>query len=568
MAARLAAARNDLPLVKTKLAEVLERDPTDVEGLLMEEQLVTAEGDHAGGLALADRAVKSAPWSAMARMRRANQLMFAGQDDKAQEDVSAVLDVQPRFIEAIYLRALLQARKGKFQEASVEMEKLSGAAGKVPQALYYQALLSANLGRQETAVDYARRYNNLVPADPDGVKLLARAELSGKRPDRVVALLANRGDAAPHDAEALDLLGSAYAMMGNGPKATATFQEAVALAPNDATILAHYGITQVQTGAAAAGMVTLGKSLAMAPGTNATAGEAMVSAAMELGDLNRAEAALTTLRSQVGETEGVGILSGLLKQRQGDAEGARAAFAATLKKFPGSVMAKLDLAKVQVLQGQRTEAVAAIGEILAKDPGNQAAVTTYVELLLRENQLPAALQALEAAHAAKPRELVFTVMLADVQTLMKSPDRAIATVMAAKDFGPLSPPLLAVLARAQTAAGKIDEAKASYREVLAIEPKEPGSAQRPGGAAVAQQGAGCSQGGAAGGVGGVTGRLPRDAELGGAGGQYERGGCGAEACRGVAAGPCEHADSDAAEGRHPDAVAALRGGGDGVRGRV
>ena len=163
MGARLAASANDLPAVKAKLAEVLQRDPTDVEGLLMQEQLVTAQGDHAEGLSLADRAVKSAPWSAMARMRRANQLMFAGQDDKAQEDVSAVLEVQPRFIEAVYLRALLLARKGKFQEATVEMEKLSSAAQRLPQALYYQAMLAANLGHQETAIDFARGTTTWYP---------------------------------------------------------------------------------------------------------------------------------------------------------------------------------------------------------------------------------------------------------------------------------------------------------------------------------------------------------------------------------------------------------------------
>ena len=210
--------------------------------------------------------------------------------------------------------------------------------------------------------------------------------------------------------------------------------------------------------------------MVLSKGANPTAGEALVSAAMDLGDLDRAEAVLATLKSQVGETEGVGILTGLLRQRRGDAEGARAVYVATLKKFPASIMAKLDLAKVLVLQGQRTEAVAAIGEILAKEPGNQVAVTTYVELLLRENQLPAALQALEAARNAKPREVAFTVMLADVQTLMNTPDRAIATINAAKEAGPLSPPLLTALARAQAAAGKPDDAKASYRQALAAEP--------------------------------------------------------------------------------------------------
>ncbi len=470
--ARLAAARGDFPATEAKVDEVLRLDPAQIDALLMKEQLVTSKGDHEAGLALADRAVASAPWSAMARMRRANQLMFKGEDAKAQGDIDAVLEVQPRFIEAVYLKALIMARKGRFQDAAIEMDRLSSAAAKFPQALYYQAMLSQNLGRAETAVDFARRYYNLVPGDPDGVRLLARTELATKRPDQAMTLLEKAVAGGQADAETLDLLGSAYAMQGVAAKALETFRKASTLAPNDSGILAHYGVTQVQLGQIADASATLERSIELSPVVNPTAGEALVSAALGLGDVKRAETALAQLKAKVGDTEGVGILEGLIRVRQNEPEAARIAFAATLKRFPGSSLAKLNLARVIVGQGHRAEGMAMMAEILAKSPADSGTLESYVPLLIREKQLPPALQVLEAAHAARPEQIAFTVMLGDVLTLMGNPQRAITVLTPEPGTVAPSLPILAALARAQTGAGQLDAAKATYREVLRRTPTD------------------------------------------------------------------------------------------------
>ena len=180
IAARLAAARGDLALTTAKVEDVLKRDPAQVEALLMQEQLLTAKGDRKAALDFANRAVATAPWSAMARIRRANQFIFTGQDAKAQADVDAVLEVQPRFYEAIYLNGVLMARAGRFADAAIELVKLDSVVQRMPQALYYQGLVAARLGQVESAVDFARRYNKAVPQDPDGVRLLARVGAYGE----------------------------------------------------------------------------------------------------------------------------------------------------------------------------------------------------------------------------------------------------------------------------------------------------------------------------------------------------------------------------------------------------
>ena len=84
---------------------------------------------------------------------------------------------------------------------------------------------------------------------------------------------------------------------------------------------------------------------------------------------------------------------------------------------------------------------------------------------MQDRQFPPAAQALTVAHAAQPNEMGFTVMLSDVLTMMGDPQKAIATLRVTKDQVP-PVPILAALARAQAAAGQLEEAKASYREIL------------------------------------------------------------------------------------------------------
>ena len=469
IAARLAAAKNDFAGTEAHVDEALKRDPTEIEALLMKENLLTSKNDRAGALVVADRAVASAPWSAMARIDRANQLLFAGQDAKAQQDVDAVLAVQPRFSEAVYLNGVLMARHGKFAEAAIQLGKLDTANIRSPQALYYQGLIAARLGQTESAAEYARRYNAMVPADPEGRRLLAETELAAKRPERALPVLEKAMADGQNDAATLDLLGRTYIALGNRPAALATFSSAAGLAPDDPNILAHLGLSQMQSGEARDATASLERSLAAAPGSTPAA-EALVAASIDVGDIPKAQAALAKLRAQAGETEMVGVLTGMIRFRSNDLEGAQAAFTETLRAFPGSVDAKLNLARVLIRTNRRAAGVAMMGELLAKNPTNMLVLGDYLQILAQDNQLPTAVQALEAARKADPKQPLFASMLSDTYVAMGNQDRAITMLAGIAPPDQLPPILLGPLARAQVAAGRIDDAKNTYRTLLAATP--------------------------------------------------------------------------------------------------
>ena len=188
--------------------------------------------------------------------------------------------------------------------------------------------------------------------------------------------------------------------------------------------------------------------------------------------MDKAEVALNRLRTQAGETESVGILTGMLRLGKLDLDGGRAAFANTLKQFPDSINAKLNLAKVLILQGRRPEGEALLKEILAKDPANIPALNTLVQILVGDNQFPQAQQVVEAARVAAPANKGFTAMLSDLIVRSGDPRRAVAMLQAMRNTEELPPILLGALGRAQAAAGLTDEAKNVYRDLLKATPSD------------------------------------------------------------------------------------------------
>lgn len=471
IAARVAAARGDYAQTEARVDEVLKRDPTQIDALLMKQQIVTARDDHAAALDLAERAVKSAPYSAMSRIRHATELLYARRDEAAKADVDFVLDIQPRFVEAVYLKGILFARAGKYADAAVELEKLDSVLGRFPQALYYRALVAANLGQAETAVAFARRYNTLVPEDPDGIRLVARSDLAARAPEHAIPILERAAASGHADAELLDLLGAAYGNLGNTPAAIAAFTAAAKLAPNDPTILTHLGLAQIQSGSVAEAAGTLMRTTEIAPAQPVPL-EALVSAAIGEGDIAKAEAALAKLRTQAGDTQAVGTLTGMIQVRKQNLDGARVAFAETLRRFPASLSAKLDYARVLVLQGRRLDGMALMAEILTQDPAHIRTLNTYIPLLVQNRQTDKVVATMDTAHKADPRQAGFTATLADALVLSGDAKRAVDVLTAVRVAGPLPPLLLASLARAQAAAGQADEAKANFSDVIALLPDD------------------------------------------------------------------------------------------------
>jgi putative PEP-CTERM system TPR-repeat lipoprotein len=467
-AARLAFAGNDLTTAEQKIARALQLAPKRPDTLMLKGQVLVAKGDLEAALTAFDAALEAAPKYAQARLERANVRLTLNRDAAAKEDVDIILATQPNSAGGTYLQAVLMTRAKNDAGADAAFQKLSGVMARFPRSYYFQAIAKYNLGQVEQATDSIVRYVQRYSSDPEGVKLLARILLSSGRTDRAIEALGSAVRAGVADADMLDLLGRAYAISGRNQQAVSSFNQASAMAPENADILSRLGTARLDSGDAAGAARDFQRSLALQPGQANTA-EALVVAALAAGDVDKASAALETLRKQGGDSETVGLLNTTLLIRQQNLAGARTQLEGLLQTNPNLTRARIQLAQLLMLQGQQPEAEKILAAILAKEPANGAALSALVRIHLNDKHLDRAAPLVEAAYAAQPTSEPLLLALCDLYVRLGQPEKSIQLLDKALKAAPPGTPApnpQDARARAQIALKQPQEAIATLRKLL------------------------------------------------------------------------------------------------------
>lgn len=468
VAARFAQQDGHLEHALDEVNRSLAIEPARIDALQFKAQLLLAKGDEQGSLSELTRAIEGAPGRSDLLVERAALLLTLNQDAKAKTDVASVLDRDPKNVPALFVNSVLLIRQSKFAEADIALQKIDPFLERFQRGLYFKAMVKARLGQNGQAEDAIITYVNRTPRDLDGIRLLAQIELSTKHPDRAIPYLSKAIQNGQRDAETLDLLGRAYAMNGNVRDSEAVLRQASQLAKSP-TELTRLASARLQVGDLSGAATDLQNSLEIAP-SQPGAGEALVATALRLGQLERAQQALDQLRAQVGNTEAVGNLTGLLKLSQLDPSGALAVFAETAERFPDAIAPKLNQAKVLQQLGRAADALPLLQGILEKSPAQAEALTLYAQILLQQGRGPEAIEAAERARNSDPTNLGLVNGEAQLYARTQQYTKALEVIDSARVAGKTPTQLLSTQGTIQLAAGQNDAAKQSFADLIAAEP--------------------------------------------------------------------------------------------------
>ena len=472
--ARLAVARADLNGAQQKIDKAIAAQPKSQEALLAKAQLLRLKNDVAGAIAVLDELITDQPSVMQARLDRASLELAAGKNDAAKADIDAVLKGTPGNVQAIYLLAVMEAQARNYKAADADLERISGYIGRIQRAYYLQAIVKEQLGQFEQAEDAARKYLGRAPNDLAAYKVLARIQFAKRRPDQVVETLAKVAESGKGDAEAYDLLGRAYAATGRGTEAVTAFQKAESLAPNDVGVQTRLASVRMGMGDVDTALGDLEHTLELAPKLPAV-GEALFFAALATGDTKKAGDALTKIRAAQGATEIVGNLEGLFKLAQIDFPGAKAVFTGLVEKYPDFTPAKMNLARVDIMLGDRPTAEKILNDVLAKQPAAEPAMSMMLSGYVLSNRLPEAIGLLERAHKAEPGLTRLTVSLGDLYIRAGTPQKGLDLAAAEKGTNALSSDILSLKAASQLALGQKKDARSTYSEILKSDPSVVGA---------------------------------------------------------------------------------------------
>ncbi len=455
--ARIAAAAGDRAQAQLKLDDALKLDPKLLEALGLKADLLRSQGDLTQALAALDQAVAAAPYLPQVHLARARSLLIAGEDTKARQDIEVALKIDSKNTMGLYLQSLLLIRAKDWQNADGSLQKIQPVLDRLPRGEYYYALVKSNIGQMEQALESIGHYLAHSKSDADGYRLLARVQLEMGRRAEATEALKQAGDLGGNQAPPAP--GTVISDSGNGDDTAAT--------PEGLTNLAA---KQLEAGDASAAGRDLEQSLEVQP-TRADTGATQVLSALAAGDIDRAVAALDRLSRQTkAAPEMVGNLTGLVRMAQLDFEGARTAWADTIKAVPTAVPARVNLARVLALNGKSDEAEKALNDILTIQPANRAALRTLVELLVSEDKLDRAIAAVRLARKSSPGTIGLLVTEAALHARKGDFPAAYGVLDEVPLEQALSPLLLTTRAQILLTQDRKQDAADAYRQLLLSSP--------------------------------------------------------------------------------------------------
>ena len=350
-----------------------------------------------------------------------------------------------------------------------DLERISAYVGRIQRAYFLQAVVKEQLGQLEQAEEAAKKYVARAPNDLAAYKVLARVQFAKRRPTQAIETLAKVTESGKGDAETYDLIGRAYAATNQADAAIAAFQKAEALAPNDVGLQTRLASVRLGAGQVNAAIDDLEHTLELAPKLPAVS-EALFFAALATGENSKAVDALAKIKAAQGDTAVTENLVGLFKLSQIDLPNARDTFSAVIRKYPNFPPAKINLARVLAMMGDRDGAEKMLTEVLASQPAIEPALGMLGSSYTQTGRQAQAVALLEAARTANPDNPRLVANLGDLYIRGGNPSKALDLVGQQKGSIADSREVLGLKAAAQLALGQKKEARDSYTQILKLDP--------------------------------------------------------------------------------------------------
>lgn len=137
-----------------------------------------------------------------------------------------------------------------------------------------------------------------------------------------------------------------------------------------------------------------------------------------------------------------------------------------MQKYPDFTPAKINLARVDIMTGDRSDAEKILTEVLAKQPTNDPALSMITSSYVQSKRLQDAIDLLQRAHAADPGLMRVTMALGDLYIRNGAPQKALDLAAAEKPDSANSTDIMSLKAAAYLALGQKKDARATYTEIL------------------------------------------------------------------------------------------------------
>jgi putative PEP-CTERM system TPR-repeat lipoprotein len=398
-------------------------------------------------------------------------LAYLGQErpQAAERAFRKALDLGPGDPAASHNLAALLRRQGKPQAArALYREVLERKPANLP-TLLALARLEMDAGRRDAARQALRQALDAHPEATGARALLARLERYAGEPRQALTVARKGQGLLPPEPALLEQAGRAYLALGDAPAAEEAFRRWLDERPDAAAGRYLLGRALAAQGELAAAERAIDRAIAADP-DRLEARLAKVRLLMARGDGPGAAGLLDRLRSDHPEQPDLLALAGKLALGQGRPGEAVAPLRQALAKLPVSEW-QLALAQAHWRRGQRSQALAALEQWLARYPADTGVRFQLGVYRLKGGQEAAARQSFAAVLERNPEHVG---ALNNLAWLLRGrePERGLALARRARDLAPHNPGVRDTLAVLLTRNGQARKAVRILRELAEARPDD------------------------------------------------------------------------------------------------
>lgn len=468
--ARIAFADKDKKTALAKIDEALAADPKRLDGWLLKGEVYRREADYKASKKAFSHALGVAPANVSAQLGLATAELGLHQDDQAQKLVAEVLHKVPNLPVANYLKALIMFRNGDLGQAQTLLQTALRSAPNYPAAHLLLGTVDYVQGSLNEAEVHLRKYVNAVPGNVAAMKLLGATLIKQDEGADAVSVLGAAVKRSPRDPQALALLGTAYLRSGDSNEGLKYLREASKVAPDFAAVKAQLGMAYLTTGDSNKAVSELQSAVHLGPGL-VQANALLILTQIHKGDYDGALESARAFAEKHPKDPLAYNLEGAAYLGKKQLGRARGAFKKALAVNPKFHAARINLARLDILQGKLDEADREYGEVLSNDPENLGALLGMAELAGRRGDKQKQLKLLRKAQDSNPAATQPALLLVDHYLKTGEALKAVDVARTLQTAHPKSPAALRALGLAQMAAQLDVSAVATFQTLTSIVPR-------------------------------------------------------------------------------------------------
>jgi putative PEP-CTERM system TPR-repeat lipoprotein len=468
--ARLAAGKGRIEEALNEVDRALAAAPKSADALMLKADLYRAGRRIDDARSTYMSVIENHPGHVEALLALTSLAIATGKLDEANKRLALVRKAAPGNVMASYFEALIHFRKGDFKAARDAISSVLKVAPKHLPSVLVGGAVEFALGSQELAQTRLRYVLDRAPTNAYARRLLIASYARSGQTHKALELLEPVLKQGTRDPAILALAGEVHMQLNDYEQAKKFFEQAAALDPKNAAMRTGLGLSQLAAGDVDAATAELQSASAL-DGDRYHADVLLISTHLQRRQYAQALTAARALESKQPSNPMTYNLLAAAYIGSNDIPAARRSLEKSLALQPGYTPAALNLAQLDLQEGNKAAARKRFEDMISRDRSNVQAYIALASLGPRIDAKPTEVEAwLEAARREAPGTIQPLVMLARLHIQSGEPKKALEVVERAVIEAPDSPGVLELAGQIQLAAGEKNRALGTFTRWVSAQP--------------------------------------------------------------------------------------------------